>query len=96
MSDTKQQLARLQFELSYDKLDEFERLRAEGGFETRKELLNNALTLLGWAIRHAEQGHAVVAMDDEAGKSYELQMPFLTYAAKNAPHRKKQDLARKK
>jgi hypothetical protein len=87
MSATKQQLARLQFELSYDKLQEFERLRLEGGFETRKELLNNALTLLSWAIRHAQAGHTISALDEKSDKSYDLEMPFLTYAAKNAAHR---------
>jgi hypothetical protein len=88
MSETRQQLSRLQFELSQDKLEEFERLRMEGSFETRKELLNNALTLLGWAIRHAQVGHTIAAIDEKSGKSYELAMPFLTHAARNATHRK--------
>jgi len=88
MSEAKQQSARLQFELSFDKLEEFERLRVEGGFETRKELLNNALTLMGWAIRHAHAGHSVAALDEKSGKSYELAMPFLEYAAKHAVRRR--------
>jgi hypothetical protein len=80
--------ARLQFELSHEKLDEFDRLQMEGGFETRKELLNNALTLLGWAMRHVKDGHTVAAIDDKSSRFYELQMPFLTHVSKNAQHRK--------
>ena len=72
-------VGRLQFELTRDKLDEIERLRIDGGFDTRKDLLNNAMTLMKWALKHAEEGHAIAAID--GGKYFELQMPFLTHAA---------------
>jgi hypothetical protein len=72
---------RLQFELSDEKLAEFEGLRKEGGFENRKDLLNNAVTLLKWAMRHAHAGHVVAAVDEKAEKYFELQMPFLSHVA---------------
>jgi len=77
------ELTRLQFELSPDKLHEIDRLRSEGGFENRKDLLNNAITLLKWAIKHAEEGHAVAAIDEKSDKYFELQMPFLAHVATN-------------
>jgi murein L,D-transpeptidase YcbB/YkuD len=86
MAKTKQ-LTRLQFELSAEKLDEIDRLRREGGFENRKDLLNNAVTLLKWAMKHAEEGHAVAAIDEKSTKYFELQMPFLSHVASNARNR---------
>lgn len=85
-SEKKQQLqqqgipvARLQFELSREKLEEFEQLRQAGGFETRKDLLNNAITLLKWAMKHAREGHVVAAVDERTQKYFELEMPFLSH-----------------
>ena len=84
MPETRQGPVRLQFTMSSDTLAELHRLQAVGGFETRKDLLNNALTLMMWAIRHAHAGHAVTAIDDKAGTAHELNMPFLEYAAQRA------------
>jgi hypothetical protein len=78
-------VTRLQFELSAEKLDEFERVRQEGGFESRKDLLNNALTLLKWTMKHAQQGHVIAAVDEKSKKYFELQMPFLTHVASKPP-----------
>lgn len=72
---------RLQFEVSRTKADEIRRLMHEGGFETQKEFFNNAVTLLKWALDHAQKGHAVSAIDRAANREYELQMPFLAHAA---------------
>ena len=80
MSQSRQP-TRLQFELSAEKLAEFERLRQEGGFESRKDLLNNAVTLLKWAMKHAQQEHVIAAVDEKSKKYFELQMPFLSHAA---------------
>ena len=84
MPEIRQGPARLQFELSSDALAELDHLQAVGGFQTRKDLLNNALTLMSWAIQHAHAGHAVIAIDDKAGAAHELNMPFLAYAAQKA------------
>ncbi len=73
--------ARLQFELSREKLDDIERLRIECGFETKKDLFNNAVTLLSWAARHARDGHAIAAVDNGDKRYFELEMPFLLHLA---------------
>ena len=78
---------RMQFEVSQTKADEIRRLMREGGFETQKELFNNAVTLLRWALDHAKKGHSVSAIDRATEKEYELQMPFLAHAAPAAEHR---------
>lgn len=81
------QLTRLQFEISTEKLEEIERLRKEGGFESRKDLFNNAITFLKWAMSHAEAGHAIAAIDEKSDKYFELQMPFLSYVTSNTRSR---------
>jgi hypothetical protein len=82
MADTKDQL-RLQFELSPERVELFDQLRKAAGFENRKELLNNALTLVEWAIRHARAGHTIASLDEKSDKLYELEMPFLQHVARN-------------
>jgi len=74
-------VARLQIELSRDKLDDIERLRIECGFDTKKDLFNNAVTLLKWAARHAKDGHAIAAVDNGEKRYFELEMPFLLHLA---------------
>ena len=84
MPAVKTDLKRLQFELSSQRLEEFERLVHEGGFESRKDLLNNALTLIKWAMTHAKNGHAIAAIDEKSQRSFELQMPFLSHVTASA------------
>ncbi len=72
---------RFQFELPGDRALEIERLMAECGIETKKDLFNNALTLLRWAVRESRKGHAIASVDEESGKFRELQMPILAAVA---------------
>jgi hypothetical protein len=74
---------RFQFELPGDRALEIERLMTECGIETKKDLFNNALTLLRWAVKETRKGHAIASVDEGSGKFRELQMPIL---AAVAPH----------
>jgi len=87
MAYAKPAYGRLQFELAADKLAEIERLQVEGGFENRKDLLNNAITLLKWALNHAKSGHAIAAIDGKSDKYYELQMPFISHVSPTSHER---------
>lgn len=66
------------FELNEEKLADLNRMVADGHFEDRRDLLNSALTVMQWAIRHAKAGHTIAAVDEDGGKYHELAMPFLT------------------
>lgn len=68
---------RIQFELSPEKAEEIDALMRETGVSTKKELFNNALTLLKWAVRETGRGHSIASVDEEHGKYRELQMPIL-------------------
>ena len=81
---------RLQFEVEEDALREIEQLQELGGLRTRKDLLNNALTLLQWAVRQRSKGRTILS-EGEDGSQRELEMPFLEAVAGAA--RRKLDAA---
>lgn len=68
---------RIQFELSETGFQELERLMKICGVSTRKDLLNNALTLLAWAIGERRSGRIIASVDEKEHKYKEIQMPVL-------------------
>jgi metal-responsive CopG/Arc/MetJ family transcriptional regulator len=76
-----EETVRIQFELPEDKVRELEALMREAGITTRKDLFNNALTLLEWAIREKRAGHAIVSLDEGNKRFKELVMPILAAVA---------------
>ena len=75
-SNNKNKDLRIQFEISNNRLKEFEGLMDETGVATKKELLNNALTLLEWAIEEQKKGNIIASLDERAKKYRELVMPI--------------------
>lgn len=74
---------RLQFEIDEDWLQVLEELRRLGGLRTKKDLLNNALTLLRWAVKQRLNGRAIVSVSPD-GAERELEMPYLEAVAASA------------
>jgi hypothetical protein len=68
---------RLQIELTADKLQLLEDLRADTGIATKKDLVNNALTLLMWAVRETQKGRKIVSWDEETNQHKEILLPAL-------------------
>jgi hypothetical protein len=68
---------RFQFEIDQEHMNELESLMKLGGLKTKKELLNNALTLLRWAVKQTGRGSTIAAIDERDGVYKELSMPFL-------------------
>lgn len=58
-----------------------EDLMALGGIRTKKELLNNALTLLTWAAKEKVSGQIIVSMNEKDDTYKEIEMPFLERVA---------------
>ncbi len=71
-------IVRIQFEMPEDKAKELDVLLKEYGVSTKKELFNNALTLLKWAIKETRSGRYIASVDEKSGKYRELQMPILS------------------
>ena len=58
---------RLNFELDESQMAEINALKKETGANSMKELFNNALTILDWAVEEVAQGKEIVAISpDEA------------------------------
>ena len=79
---------RIQLELPEARVEELRALMAEVDIETYKELFNNALTLLDWAMQECKAQRAPASVDEKNQKYRVLVMPILERckqaAAKNA------------
>lgn len=79
-------MKRVQFELSEDHLKELDEMMRKTDTRTKKDLINNALTILNWVITEKELGKSIGSIDEKSGKYTEVWMPFFTSlnAGKNA------------
>jgi hypothetical protein len=80
---SKQQMdnLRIQIDVSPEKLAELEELMQVCGVKTKKELINNALVLLQWAVRQVRSGRTVASVDEKEKRYRDLEMPILSTAA---------------
>ncbi|QCN96705.1 hypothetical protein D3093_15345 (plasmid) [Azospirillum argentinense] len=78
-------MPRFQIEMSDDGLKELERLVDLTKASTKKEVINNALTLLAWAIRQRREGFEIGATRDGRTISKQLEMPILSNIKADAP-----------
>jgi len=74
-------MVRIQFELPEDQAAALESLMQATAVRTKKELLNNALTLFEWAVNERRQGFKVASINEEEKKIRELLMPALQAVA---------------
>lgn len=74
-------MVRIQFELPESKVKELEEMMRIGDVHTRKDLFNNALTLLQWAIKEVREGKLIASVDEQNKKYKELAMPIFSAAA---------------
>ncbi len=81
-------MVRLQLEMDESRLKVIEKLMQLTDLHTKKEFINNALTLFKWAIEERQHGRQIASVD-AAGQAYrELRMPALdtVEAAAGASH----------
>jgi hypothetical protein len=70
-------MVRIQLELPEERVEELDKLMKAVDLRTRKDLFNNALTLLEWAVNERKAGRVVASIDDETHRIKELVMPVL-------------------
>lgn len=75
-------LQRVQFDLPEERLAELQKLMDLCGLTSRKDLFNNALTLMEWAVQERAQGRRIASVSTDEKSYRELQMPSLMHAAK--------------
>ncbi len=79
-------MKRIQFELSEDHIKELEELMQKTGVRTKKDLVNNALTLLEWAVQEVSDGRTIASVDERENKYKEVVMPFFRSLKKGESH----------
>ena len=55
-----------------------EQLLINRGIKTKKDLINNALTLFEWAVKEIKEGRKIVSLDEKNKKYKEVFMPCLS------------------
>jgi hypothetical protein len=68
---------RIQLDLQAPAIQLLDALKRKTGLKTYKDLFNNALTLLSWAITQRENGFMVCSVDKNGTVLRELHMPVL-------------------
>ena len=75
---------RLNFEFSEQRVDDIKKLMEDAGTETMKELVNNAFTILEWAVDETKAGNEIAAINEEEKVYRVLVTPILQRVAKAA------------
>jgi hypothetical protein len=88
---SKNKVVRLQVEIDPENMEELEELQELGGLRTKKDLWNNAITLLKWAAREQARGASIFSINEEEGMYKELELPFLETYATNVRRRQQRD-----
>jgi metal-responsive CopG/Arc/MetJ family transcriptional regulator len=70
-------MLRIQLELPEEQVAALDRLSEDLGIRTRKELFNNALTLLDWAVQERKAGRFIASVDDDQTRLREILLPVL-------------------
>ena len=75
---------RIQIDFAEDRVRDMDSLMERCGITTRKDLFNNALSILEWAIEEQEAAKVVASVDRDGERYVILRMPALDFAAKRA------------
>ena len=68
---------RIQLDLDEAGLELVEELKEMTGTRTYKDLFNNAITLLDWAVKQRSEGRLITSINGRGGDTRELVMPTL-------------------
>lgn len=71
-------MVRIQIDLPEDKVKALEALMAEADIGTRKELFNNALTVLEWMVNETKEGRVIASINEQTMSYKQLIMPILS------------------
>lgn len=76
-SDLQGDTTRVQIVLPTERVRMLDQIAEAAGLATRKDLFNNALTLLRWAVREVERGRVIASVDESTQQFTVLHMPIL-------------------
>lgn len=72
---------RVQLLFSPERMQLLDELQRQIDAPTRKELFNNAISLLSWAVREVRRGRVIASVDEQSQRFSELHMPALDAVA---------------
>ncbi len=72
-------MARVQLDVPVEQLEEMNKLMVETGISTKKDLINNALTLFEWAVNERKTGRSIGSLQEEEKVFKEILMPALAF-----------------
>ncbi|MBT4934559.1 MAG: hypothetical protein HOL66_11920 [Rhodospirillaceae bacterium] len=75
---------RLQIELADEMVEPLYALKDTCALKTNKDLFDNAVTLLEWAVGEVQKGNIIASVNEAEDRMVELQMPVLQAAKRNA------------
>lgn len=84
------QKTRVQVELNPRDIARMNWLMTVCGIESRKDLFNNATSLLEWVVGEVVKGKRIASFDDERMERDILSMPILSAAARHGEEQRKQ------
>lgn len=73
---------RLNFEFAEDRVEDLRDLQTTTGTSNMKELVDNAFTILEWAVKETKGGNDIAAVNDRDQTYRVLVMPLLQRVAK--------------
>ncbi len=73
---------RIQIEVDDNGLQVLNAIRQKTGLTTYKDIFNNAVTLLDWAIRQRIEGRVIASLDERTKGYKEMTMPALEEATR--------------
>jgi hypothetical protein len=73
---------RLNLEFPEERIEELKQLQTETGTESMKDFVNNAFTILEWAVKETEDGNEIAAVNDGHETYRVLVIPLLQRVAK--------------
>lgn len=83
----KMENVRVQLDISARQLKELEVLMEVCNLTTKKDLFNNALSILQWAVEESERGNVIASINDSENKIRELTTPALAAARRHGSAR---------
>lgn len=73
---------RMNFEFPEERIQDLQKLRADTGAESMKDLVNNAFTILEWAVNETKGGNEIAAVNENTKTYRVLVMPLLRNVAR--------------
>jgi hypothetical protein len=67
---------RIQIDLSQERFEKFNQMMNDCNLDTKKDLFNNALTLLAWAIEELKAGNHIASYNKGTGDIETIHMPI--------------------